>query len=47
MSWAMIAGATVVASLALLMLAVRRGRPRKGLRWADNSPRKSSRILGR
>ena len=51
MSWVMIAGATILASLiAMLTLTewiVRRARPRRGLQWADNSPRKPSRIFGR
>jgi hypothetical protein len=51
MSWIMTAGATIFASLIVMLvlteLIVRRGRSRKGLQWSDNSPRKSSRTIKR
>ena len=49
MSWIMIVGVTIFASLvAMLMLTewiVWRGRPGKGLQWCDNSPRQPTRII--
>jgi hypothetical protein len=46
----MIAGAAMFASLiAMLILTewiVWRGRPRKGLQWSENAPRRPSRIDG-
>ena len=50
MAWMMITGATIVASLiATLMLTewvVWRGRTREGLKWAENVPRRPTRIDG-
>ncbi len=42
--------AIVTALTAVLVSGIwllRRGRPRKGLQWSDNSPVKTSRTLGR
>jgi hypothetical protein len=51
MAWILIAGAAIFALLgATPMLTewiVRRGRPRKGLPWSENVPRRPSRIEGR
>lgn len=50
MAWMMITGATIFASLvAALILTewiVWRGRPRKGLQWAKDAPRRPARIDG-
>jgi hypothetical protein len=51
MSWAIPAGAAIFASLiATVLLAewmVRRQRPRKGLEWSDNSPRRPDNTIER
>ena len=48
MAWMMITGATIFASLVAAMIltewVVWRGRPRKGLQWAENAPRRPVRI---
>jgi hypothetical protein len=49
MPWVAITATLVASLIAILALdwIARRGRPRKGLQWVDNSPRKPARIIGR
>jgi len=49
MSWAIMAGGAIAASLALYLAEwiVRRRHPRKGLQWCDNSPRRPDNTINR
>jgi len=49
MSWAIMAGGVLVASLTLILAewTVRRMRQRKGLQWCDNSPRRPDNTIER